>query len=182
MRNLIRKILKESENTLLSCVDCKNKTEAYFVKDEIWDLVPKTKRKGSICLSCLEKRLGRKLKKSDFKNSDIHNYQPWWSSLKESEFDWLEDLSSQLTLYQDRRGKGYLNADGQRVGPWEYYYESGNLSSKGEYLNGKEIGVWELYNNFNGGLEAKGEYLNGKEIGPWEIYHENGNLREIINY
>ena len=44
--------------------------EAAFVKDEIWNSLPKTKRKGSMCLSCLEKRTGRKLKKSDFQNSD----------------------------------------------------------------------------------------------------------------
>ena len=95
--------------------------------------------------------------------------------LKESEFDWLEDLSSQLKWHQDRHKKGYLNADDQRIGPWEYYYQNGNLLSKGEYLNGQRIGAWEFYYP-NGNLSSKGEYLNDQKTGPWELYHYNGNL------
>ena len=57
----------------LNCVDCGGKTEAYFVKNNIWyDNVPKSKQKGSMCLKCLEKRLGRKLNKTDFLPSDVH--------------------------------------------------------------------------------------------------------------
>lgn len=70
----------------LNCIDCKGKTEAYFVKDSIWDVVPKYKKKGQMCLKCLEKRLGRKLTKSDFMTGgtgDIHPSQPWWESIKE---------------------------------------------------------------------------------------------------
>jgi len=59
-------------NTL--CVDCGGNTEAFFVNDRIWyDNVPSYKQKGSMCLKCLEKRLGRSLTKSDFKHDDANN-------------------------------------------------------------------------------------------------------------
>jgi len=65
------------------CVDCKGKGEAFFIKNELWyKYIPKSKQKGIICLNCLEKRMGRKLKKSDFQNSDIHQYQPWWDDIE----------------------------------------------------------------------------------------------------
>ena len=65
------------------CVDCKGKGEAFFIKDELWyKYIPKSKQKGIICLNCLEKRMGGKLKKSDFQNSDIHQYQPWWDDIE----------------------------------------------------------------------------------------------------
>lgn len=65
------------------CVDCKGKGEAFFIKDELWyKYIPKSKQKGIICLNCFEKRIGRKLKKSDFQNSDIHQYQPWWDDIE----------------------------------------------------------------------------------------------------
>jgi hypothetical protein len=74
---------KMNEGVNLSCADCGGKTEAYFVKDSIWSVVPKSKTKRSLCLSCLEKRVGRKLKKEDFKASEIHNYQDWFKKMKE---------------------------------------------------------------------------------------------------
>lgn len=72
----------------LNCIDCGKHAEAFFVKNPIWyDNVPKTKRKGVMCISCLEKRMGRKLVKSDFQTGgtcDIHPDQPWWDSIQES--------------------------------------------------------------------------------------------------
>ena len=69
------------------CVDCSKHAEAFFVKNEIWDIVPKSKAKREMCLKCLEKRLGRKLTKSDFQTGgtgDIHPHQEWWDSIEES--------------------------------------------------------------------------------------------------
>jgi hypothetical protein len=74
--------LESKRNT--ECVDCGGKGEAFFVKNDIWyNYIPKSKQRGIICLSCLEKRLGRKLKKSDFQKSDIHLNQPWWSGIED---------------------------------------------------------------------------------------------------
>lgn len=99
----------------LKCVDCDGKTEAYFVKDIIWNKLPKTKRSGSMCLSCLEKRIGRKLKKSDFKDSDIHTNQSWFSNLDENKlFETFKEVV-------DKYGKIYSLLDQYNI---EYSFDS----------------------------------------------------------
>jgi antitoxin component YwqK of YwqJK toxin-antitoxin module len=50
-----------------------------------------------------------------------------------------------------------INENGNRHGYWEYYYDNGNLCSKGNYVDGKEQGYWEKY-------------------------HSNGKLNQIIYY
>lgn len=67
------------------CADCRIEyPELYFINNDIWyKYIPKSKQKNVICLSCLEKRIGRSLKKSDFLPSDLHQSQSWWSKIKE---------------------------------------------------------------------------------------------------
>ena len=50
------------------------------------------------------------------------------------------------------------NDKGQAHGYWEWYYNNGNLYSKGKYLNRKEIGYWEWYKPQSGELWLK-EYF-----------------------
>jgi antitoxin component YwqK of YwqJK toxin-antitoxin module len=64
---------------------------------------------------------------------------------------------------------------GKRHGLWEEYYSNGQLSYKGNYVNGEEHGLWERY-YFNGQLWYKGNYVNRKEHGYWEWYFDNGDL------
>lgn len=56
-----------------------------------------------------------------------------------------------------------------------FYYESGEVMSTGEYVNGKEHGKWEYFYE-NGNLQAKAAYDHGIENGDWEWYHEEGQL------
>ena len=42
--------------------------------------------------------------------------------------------------------------DGKRDGPWERYYENGQLEKKGSYKDGELDGSWELYYDKNGQL------------------------------
>jgi len=56
----------------LRCTDCKkfpwNHGEDFYVLDSLWEsTIPRYKRGDIICIDCFEKRLGRKLKRSDFK-------------------------------------------------------------------------------------------------------------------
>lgn len=37
--------------------------------------------------------------------------------------------------------------EGERHGYWEWYWDNGNLLSKGNYHNGNRIGLWEWYVN-----------------------------------
>ena len=54
------------------------------------------------------------LKKSDFKNSDIHNKQPWWSNLKESKFESKRysqkfDIGARVVMNGSVGGKNIIN-------------------------------------------------------------------------
>jgi antitoxin component YwqK of YwqJK toxin-antitoxin module len=58
------------------------------------------------------------------------------------------------------------NADGEPHGPWEYYYNNGQLRCRQIWLNGKRNGSLETYHS-NGQLELKGSFINDNEIGFW---------------
>ena len=68
------------------------------------------------------------------------------------------------------------NAKGEKHGLWMGYYDNGQLSYKGHYVNGREEGHWEWYRS-NGQLFHKGHYVNGKQEGYWEEYYDNGQLK-----
>ncbi len=50
-----------------ACMDCKKDTwnEYYMLYSRVWKKA-NPKMKGKLCISCLEKRLGRRLNKHDF--------------------------------------------------------------------------------------------------------------------
>jgi uncharacterized protein len=65
----------------------------------------------------------------------------------------------------------------ERDGPFEFYYENGQLFSKGTFVAGEQHGPTEWYYE-NGQLQLKGTYVAGEEWhGPMEIYDENGQLK-----
>lgn len=62
----------------LNCMVCKKdvveiKEYAYMVQDDVWMAVAARNPKGYLCISCLEKRLGRKLTADDFKAQAINH-------------------------------------------------------------------------------------------------------------
>ena len=65
---------KRKQNFL--CVDCKVNTskikEHYFVNTELW-LSSGATIHQQLCISCLEKRIGRLLNSSDFTSASINN-------------------------------------------------------------------------------------------------------------
>ena len=78
------------------------------------------------------------------------------------------------------RGLGQIK-NGNKEGPWEFYYENGQVEEKGDYKNGKREGPWVYYYS-NGQLVSKGTYKNGKEEGPWVYYWDNGQLGSKGDY
>ena len=66
-------------------------------------------------------------------------------------------------------------------GPYEVYYENGQLSYKGNYRNGKPHGLRESYYE-NGQLSYIANLKDGKLYGPRERYYENGQLIYKENY
>ena len=67
--------------------------------------------------------------------------------------------------------------DGKKHGPWVFYRENGQLSSKGTYKDGKWDGPWVFYHD-NGQLYRKGTFKNGKKNGPWVSIFADGTVWE----
>ena len=59
----------------------------------------------------------------------------------------------------------------------ENVYENGEINYKGDFVNGKKVGLWIAY-YYNGQLEYKGNFDNGKKNGIWEYYSVSGNILE----
>ena len=70
----------------------------------------------------------------------------------------------------------YYNKDGKVDGPYESYYENGQLWEKGNLNNEKLDGLIERFHK-NGQLKLKVTYKNGKLDGLHEEFYENGQLR-----
>lgn len=97
------------------------------------------------------------------------------------------------------REMGWLTKNGNKVGEWvrlyddgqvqriaNYpsgkfisYYRSGELKSKGSYLDSQKSGKWVQYFK-NGKLEHVGEYLSGDKVGEWVYFDESGN-KTVVN-
>jgi len=78
-----------NEKKGFECTDCGGQTKVFYVKDTLWyQVIPEYKQRKVICIPCFEKRLGRKLKKSDFKIGWGHHWRErpdwdenYWNSL-----------------------------------------------------------------------------------------------------
>mgnify|MGYP001068377437 CR=1 FL=1 len=66
--------------------------------------------------------------------------------------------------------------DGKRVGLFEFYHENGQLKAMGIWKDGKREGLYVSFYE-NGQLLGKGNFKDGEFDGLWEIYHENGQLK-----
>jgi hypothetical protein len=51
-----------------------DQTEIYTVRDAVWRKAGMEPRGGCLCIGCLEKRIGRKLKPKDFPRDDAFNH------------------------------------------------------------------------------------------------------------
>ena len=61
------------------------------------------------------------------------------------------------------------------------YYETGELASIQQYINGKDHGKWIFY-HINGQIEAEGQFEMGRRVGKWKYYFENGQTSQISKY
>ena len=61
--------------------------------------------------------------------------------------------------------KGTYN-HGRKDGPYEKYYENGQLNAKGTYNDGKRDGLFESYLE-DGRLLERGIYYAGEKCGEW---------------
>jgi antitoxin component YwqK of YwqJK toxin-antitoxin module len=68
-----------------------------------------------------------------------------------------------------------------RHGHFVEYHENGGTKSEGEYLEGKEEGIWRDY-HVGGQLAAEGCYEAGKEEGVWRFFTTDGKEEQSILY
>jgi hypothetical protein len=52
-------------------------SEVYIVKDSIWQRAGMEPWSGCLCIGCLERRIGRKLKPKDFDRNHVFNNPEW---------------------------------------------------------------------------------------------------------
>lgn len=79
-------------------------------------------------------------------------------------------------------GEGIVDETGMKQGPWKEFYESGEKSGEGAYLNNLRQGEWKYYFK-NGTVEQIGKYnAKGKPEGKWKWFFESGNLRKEDNF
>jgi len=85
-------------------------------------------------------------------------------------------------LIQKKNGLFYKkNERVPLTGAKERFYENGQLKYKGNFKDGKQVGLWKFYYDA-GQLSSKGVFKNGKPDGLIEKYYENGQLRRKINF
>lgn len=88
------------------------------------------------------------------------------------------------TIYYDTGEKLYSysyyfsDEDGTRIkhGPFEAYYRSSKIASKGSYEHGAEHGLWRDYHE-NGQLAAQGYYVHGTQSAGWLFWDEDGSFQ-----
>ena len=68
--------------------------------------------------------------------------------------------------------------DGKEDGPYEWYYENGQLSEKGTYNEGEEDEKVKYTYYGYGQLKEKKSFKDGKKNGPFEWYNRGGQLVE----
>ncbi len=71
-------------------------------------------------------------------------------------------------------GDGTVDENDKKQGIWKYYYESGEVKSKGAFKDNLKTGEWIFYYE-DGKIEQRGKYNNDKPTGLWTWFYTNGN-------
>ena len=98
--------------------------------------------------------------------------------LKERYF--VKDLDPSVLYgnYESYYISGELKSKGQYIndetyGQWNYYYESGQLKMRGQLKNNSNHGLWSYFYE-NGKLSMQGKIFEGKREGEWKYFYETG--------
>jgi antitoxin component YwqK of YwqJK toxin-antitoxin module len=81
-------------------------------------------------------------------------------------------------IYNDkglRISEGIVDKEGNKIGQWKNYYNTGELKSTGKYQNNLQEGKWTFYFR-DGRIEQEGEFKNGLISGKWAWYYEDGKV------
>lgn len=70
----------------------------------------------------------------------------------------------------------YNMSTGKREGEYKRYHDNGHLHENGNYLNGKQEGLWTIYYSDSIGIYRQGTYSAGLEEGLFTTYNEDGSI------
>jgi uncharacterized protein len=76
--------------------------------------------------------------------------------------------------------RGQTIAD-KRDGIWTWYFENGQIKEKSNYIDGTINGLSEWFYE-NGNIETRGQTIADKREGIWESYYENGKVEIVLNF
>jgi len=89
--------------------------------------------------------------------------------------------SSGIHFYGRIEPAFYLELKKVENGKWTQWYDNGQKSLEGEYLNGENNGKWTKWYE-NGQIESEGEYLNGEINGKYTFWYGNGQKSSEAEY
>ncbi|WP_296637350.1 toxin-antitoxin system YwqK family antitoxin [Polaribacter sp.] len=100
-----------------------------------------------------------------------------------------------------------FNANKKRTGVWKKYYPNKRIRYKGQFKDGKEIGVFKYYDisdsrfpiiikkfneendsvvvsfySISGKKQSEGIFINKKRVGKWEYYFDTDNIMSVEFY
>ncbi len=88
------------------------------------------------------------------------------------------------TFYENSsmyRYKGQFKDD-KPYGIFTYYYESGRIQAKVNYLNGGNVTLSQVYHETSGHIKAFGKYVNQKKDSTWTYFDNVGNVKSKESY
>lgn len=120
--------------------------------------------------------------------------------MKKGLFLWIFLMAIQLSFAQELWNQ--LDAKGNRHGKWMKYYDNGSIRYQGEFLHGKEIGIFKFYTEENaktpdftkefatnsnlvkikyfyadGKLKSEGQMKEKDRIGQWIYFFKDGKTK-----
>ena len=85
------------------------------------------------------------------------------------------------TYYDNGKLKSIYNYQDASNYTVQNFFENGNLSETGRFVNAKMDGVWVNYTE-NGQRAGEAFYSNGVKTGDWKVYDQTGSLKYKITY
>jgi len=126
------------------------------------------------------------IKKKFHPNAQVKSVGSYLKGVEEGVHRFFSDkgVVESAKIYKQGKvaGEGIVDPEGRRQGDWKEFYETGELRSKGRYVNNRREGRWIFYYR-DGKVEQEGEYVKGLADGNWKWLHPSGNTwREEIFY
>jgi antitoxin component YwqK of YwqJK toxin-antitoxin module len=99
----------------------------------------------------------------------------------------FKELKEVLTKYENGKMKRafkmqtFENYPPRIHGEFREWWDNGELWKKGEYKDGKQVGLWE-FRSRAGEVVKKGTFVDGRPDGQWSYLRKDGTLQRIESY